>query len=148
MSITVRDPAAEDEAEFLRLWGEYLAFYRKALDPEITALTWSRIIDPHAPMFARVAERDGTFAGFAVCVLHDGTWHRKPVCYLEDLFVDPALRGGVGKALIDDLMALAKAGGWPKVYWHTEAGNDRARRLYDQYTPADGYVRYTLTAET
>jgi len=147
MSITVRDARPEDEADFLRLWAEYLAFYRKALDPEITALTWLRIIDRHSPIFARVVERDGQFAGFAVCVLHDATWHRRPVCYLEDLFVDQALRGGLGKALIDDLLELAKAGGWPKLYWHTETGNDRARRLYDQYTDADDYVRYTLVVD-
>lgn len=147
MSITVRDARPDDEADFRRLWGAYLEFYRKALDPEITDLTWSRIIDRHSPIFARIVERDGQFAGFAVCILHDGTWHRKPVCYLEDLFVDQALRGGMGKALIDDLLELARAGGWPKVYWHTEVDNDRARRLYDQYTNADDYVRYTLTVD-
>jgi hypothetical protein len=31
--------------------------------------------------------------GFAMCVLHEGTWSTAPICYLEDLFVDAAERG-------------------------------------------------------
>jgi GNAT superfamily N-acetyltransferase len=147
MSITVRDPRPEDAADFRRLWGDYLVFYSKELDPEISAHTWARILDPGSPVFARIAERDGVFAGFAVCVLHEGTWVKAPICYLEDLFVDQALRGGLGRALIDDLLALATARGWARVYWHTETGNGRARRLYEQYKPADDYVRYTLVVE-
>lgn len=144
MSISVRDPRPADEADFLRLWADYLAFYRKNLAGSVTAETWRRILDPASPVFARIAERDGRFAGFAVCVLHEGTWVTRPICYLEDLFVDQALRGGLGRALIDDLLALAQDRGWARLYWHTEADNARARRLYDQYRQEDGYVRYTL----
>jgi hypothetical protein len=28
--------------------------------------------------------------GFAMCILHEGTWSTAPICYLEDLFVDAA----------------------------------------------------------
>jgi hypothetical protein len=36
--------------------------------------------------------------GFAMCILHEGTWSTAPICYLEDLFVDAAERGaGAGK---------------------------------------------------
>jgi ribosomal protein S18 acetylase RimI-like enzyme len=147
MSITVRDPKAADEADFLRLWGDYLDFYDKALDPAVTAVTaetWRRILDPASAIFARIVERDGRFAGFAVCLLHEGTWVTQPICYLEDLFVDQALRGGLGKALIDDLLVLGRERGWARLYWQTDADNVRARRLYDQYREDDGVVRYTL----
>lgn len=143
--MSVRDPRPDDEADFRRLWGEYLTFYRKDLPEGVTAHTWARILDPASPVFARLVEKEGAVVGFAVCVVHEGTWHVQPLCYLEDLFVDPDARGsGCGRALIDDLIALARARGWPKVYWHTETGNARARRLYDQYGPADDYVRYTV----
>lgn len=96
-------------------------------------------------MFARLAEQNGAVVGFAVCVLHAGTWVPNPVCYLEDLCVDEAARGGgVGKALIDDLLALGAQHGWSRLYWHTEADNARARRLYDRYAGVGTAVGYRI----
>ncbi|OYX22644.1 MAG: hypothetical protein B7Z10_12885 [Rhodobacterales bacterium 32-66-7] len=66
-------------------------------------------------------------------------------CYLEDLFVSPDARGhGLGRALIDDLITLARAKGWARLYWHTNEANTRARALYDQYVQSDGHIRYRL----
>ena len=66
-------------------------------------------------------------------------------CYLEDLFVAEAARGhGLGRALIDDLVSLARSRGWSRVYWHTNEDNTRARALYDQYVASDGHIRYRM----
>jgi hypothetical protein len=50
----------------------------------------------------------------------------------------------VGGALIEDLLALGKIHGWSGLYWHTDAGNTVARRLYDRFAKADGFVRYRI----
>jgi GNAT superfamily N-acetyltransferase len=143
--LVIRDLTATDEATWRSHWDGYCAFYRATVPPDVTATTWSRLIDPQSPLFGRLAECDGVVLGFAMAHTHLGTWTAAPICYLEDLFVLPDARGGgVGKALIDDLLALAKAKGWSRLYWHTEAENATARRLYDRYAPADGYVRYRL----
>ena len=42
-------------------------------------------------------------------------------------------------------MALARAKGWHRLYWHTDATNTTARKLYDSFIPTDGNVRYRLT---
>ena len=66
-------------------------------------------------------------------------------CYLEDLFVDPAARGhGIGEALIQDLIDIGRERGWSRLYWHTRASNEAARRLYDKFVHADDFVRYRL----
>jgi GNAT superfamily N-acetyltransferase len=69
-------------------------------------------------MFALVAEGpDGALLGFGHCVLHQGTWAKTPLCYLEDLFAAPAARGqGVGRALIEAVYSRAQAQGWDRVY--------------------------------
>jgi len=86
--------------------------------------------------------------GFSTAVLHEGTWTTAPTCYLEDLFVDPALRGGgVGRALIQNLIDLGRSRGWSRLYWHTQAGNATARRLYDSFVQADDFVRYRLALD-
>jgi GNAT superfamily N-acetyltransferase len=67
------------------------------------------------------------------------------VCYLEDLFVLESARGrGVGKALIEWLRNAMFAEGWARLYWVTREDNAPARALYDQFTAADGFVRYML----
>ena len=146
MSIpSIRDARPTDRDDWLRLWQGYLEFYGTDLDDAVTAMTWNRIIDPVSAVFTRLALVDDTVAGFATCILHPRTWAVEPACYLEDLFVDPERRGsGVGRALIDDLIATGRRDGWTNLYWHTNADNAQARRLYDSYDKADGFVRYRL----
>ena len=112
---------------------------------EVTAHTWARVLDPASPVFCRLAVADHAVIGFAVCLLHEGSWALTPHCYLEDLFVAPESRGrGAGRALIEDIRALARAKGWNRLYWHTREDNP-ARRLYDGFAEASGMVVYKLT---
>lgn len=145
MTLEIRDARASDEAEWRRLWNGYLAFYKVDLAPEVTANTWRRILDPASAVAMRVAERASRLEGFAIHLSHPSTWVISEDCYLEDLYVDEASRGGgVGRALLDDLIALAGRRGWSRLYWHTDEGNGRARRLYDSYVKTDGHVRYRM----
>ena len=145
MTLTIRDARPADETAWRGLWGQYVDFYRAAVPAAVTAATWSRILDPLVPVFARLAEVEGEIAGFAVGVVHARTWSVEPILYLEDLFVDSRFRSrNIGHALIEDLLDLCRKQGWGQLYWHTEGDNDRARRLYDRFAPADGYVRYRL----
>ena len=85
-------------------------------------------------------------AGFALHLHHSSTWVMGEDCYLEDLFVQPSRRGaGVGRALIEDLITLARKRGWHRLYWHTDTENHSARRLYDRFVQTDGHIRYRLT---
>jgi GNAT superfamily N-acetyltransferase len=142
---TIRDAMAADARPWRRLWDLYNAFYKHAVSEPVTAATWRRILDPQSSVFARVAVRDTAITGFAIFVLHDCTWTIAPVCYLEDLFVDPADRNsGIGRALIEDGVAIARERRLGRLYWHTKSDNAVARRLYDSFAEADDFVRYTL----
>ena len=135
MVIEIREVGQQDKAQWLRLWEGYTRFYGSPQPPDVTEYT----------MLGRVALADGNVAGFAICVLHEGTWVKMPVCYLEDLFVAPPMRGkGIARALMQALQAEGKEKGWSRLYWHTRTDNP-ARRLYDEFTPADDYVRYRVT---
>ena len=83
--------------------------------------------------------------GFALYLSHGSTWVIGEDCYLEDLCVTGTARGrGIGRALIDDLISLCRQNGWPRLYWHTHETNATARRLYNRYSQADGFVRYRI----
>jgi GNAT superfamily N-acetyltransferase len=141
----IRDPRPDDEAAWRQLWSGYVDFYEAEINDAVTAATWQRLFTPGSGMFGRIAEWDGAVAGFTVSVVHPGSWTLAPLCYLEDLFVEPAARGhGIGKALIQDLVALARERGWSRVYWHTRQGNATARLLYDRFAKADDFVRYRI----
>jgi GNAT superfamily N-acetyltransferase len=145
MTVTIRDPRSSDEAAWRRLWAGYVEFYRATVPPEATTATWRRILDPGSPIFARLAESDDAVIGFAICVMHEGTWSTKPIGYLEDLFVDPAVRRlGAGRKLIEDLVRIGRSRGWAHLYWHTQAGNTTARCLYDAVASVDDFVRYRI----
>jgi GNAT superfamily N-acetyltransferase len=142
---TIRAATPSDKERWLELWAGYNAFYEATIPAAVTEATWRRILNADAPIIGRIAELDGRPVGFANAVLHESTWSIAPVCYLEDLFVDPAVRrAGIGRSLLQDLMELAGAHGWSTVYWHTRSNNITARRLYDTFAPVDDFVRYQL----
>ena len=109
---------------------------------------WRRIMDPDNPVGALVGAGPGaesTLVGFAHYVLHPHTFSNRMVCYLEDLWVEPSARGaGVGRKLIDALVARGRDRGWRRIYWHAEADNAAARVLYDRVARLTAYVRYDI----
>ena len=145
-TFTIRPAVAADHAQWEPLWQGYLEFYRSSLAPEVTALLWQRILDPEHEIRGLLAEADGGLTGLVHFFPHAHTWSPAPVCYLNDLFVLPSVRGsGVGRALIEAVVDEAKRQGWARVYWHTQHHNAVARGLYDKITGGtDGFVNYTI----
>ena len=65
-----------------------------------------------------IAEHDGRPAGFALYFFNYSTWVGRPGIYLEDLFVNPELRGlGIGKALLQRVAAIAGEKGCKRLQW-------------------------------
>ena len=154
MSLTIRDLEFDDEARWRELWDGYLAFYEAEVTGTVTGATWTRVIEPASPLFCLVAEKDGPngreVIGFVNCVLHANTWAIDPVCYLEDLFVDPNARGqGAGRALIEAVIERAKSMQWHRVYWRTKKDNEAAQALYDKLADKTQWVTYEVdTSDT
>lgn len=144
---TIRPIQARDEPRWRELWDGYTRFYEREPNETITRHTWARILNPASPIHAIVAEQGGEgVIGIAIYVIHENTSTLTPVCYLQDLYVDPKSRaGGVGKQLIDWLLAETRRQGWSRLYWATKETNYRARGLYDKYTPHSGFLRYVIS---
>lgn len=139
----IRDAAPADHKAWLALWMDYLTFSHTDLRPEVTRNVWLGITEPNPRFRCRLAVVGGKLLGFAIHHPHVSTWSVNPDCYLEDLFVAEQARGlGLGRALLDDLVAIARTSGWERLYWMTDQTNSRARQLYNSYSAADGTIRY------
>ncbi len=143
MTITVRPLKTEDKSRWLELWNGYLTFYETSLSSEQTELTWNRLMDSSYGVFGLMAEKDGAMVGITHFMFRPSTWAPKDYCYLEDLFVDPTVRGGgAGRALISRVIEVAKEHGAGRVYWTTKENNAQARILYDSFIKVSEFVQY------
>jgi GNAT superfamily N-acetyltransferase len=72
---------------------------------------------------------------------------RGVVCgYLDDLYVDPAVRGGGAvDALFAEMNRLALERGWATIRWTTADDNYRARAVYDKHAVRTTWITYDMT---
>ena len=86
---------------------------------------------PNPFYFCLFAEHDGQAAGFALFFFSYSTWLGRPGLYLEDIFVEPELRGrGIGKALLERVAAIAVEKGCPRLQWEVLDWNAPAIEFY------------------
>lgn len=142
--VSVRPLTTDDRPAWDRLWAAYLEFYGKELPATTSEHAFVRLVGRRDGMAGFVAtDAKGEVVGVTHVIEHPSTWADTSVLYLEDLFVDPGVRGrGVGRALIEAVYAEAEARGSIETYWITREDNATARRLYDDVAELLPYVRY------
>lgn len=142
--VLIRPLEARDEAQWRRLWTGYLDYYETKVPEVVYATTFARILSGAANEFrGLVAELDGVPVGLTHYLFHRHCWKVENICYLQDLYTDPAVRGqGVARAVIEAVYAAADAEGCPTVWWLTQEFNYRGRMLYDQVGVKTPFIRY------
>ncbi len=143
--VRVRPLAARDKVRWLALFRGYIAFYKATIPDDVIETTWRRLIEGGAGFhIALVAVDDADSpVGLAHVLFHRSTWSPSWYCYLEDLFVDPALRGkGAGRALIEAVYREADERQCTRTYWATQEFNYPARTLYDTLATKSPFVQY------
>ncbi|MBM7066725.1 GNAT family N-acetyltransferase [Actibacterium sp. 188UL27-1] len=147
-SLTIRPVTAGDKPNWHDLWQAYLAFYNTELPAEIYHSSFARLLDPACPdLNGLIAMQDDQPIGLAHYIFHRHMWRQNDVCYLQDLFVAPDIRGcGVGHALIQAVYDKADTAGASGVYWLTQSDNTKARRLYDQMADLTPFIKYQRKA--
>jgi GNAT superfamily N-acetyltransferase len=132
MAATVRPARPGDEADILRLVRALADYEREPDAVEATAEGLRAHLFAAEPrVFAHVAEEGGRIVGIAVWFLTFSTWTGRHGVYLEDLFVDPAARGGgVARALVRALAAEARDRGCARMDWAVLDWNEAAKAFY------------------
>ena len=139
----VRAARADEFATWMPLWRGYQAFYKVDIADDVSLLTWQRFFDDAEPMHCDFAEVDGVVRGLVHSIDHRSCWMKEGSCYLQDLFVEPSMRGhGLGRKLIEHVYAQARARGCARVHWLTHESNTDAMKLYDRIADRSGFVQY------
>ena len=96
----------------------YKTFYKTTLPDQEYDKTWQRLLAQDGSYGLGVTH-DGQLVGIAH--FFPTNLRTQNVCYLQDLFVDPLLRGqGIARALIEAVATTAKARGAIRFYWLTQ----------------------------
>ncbi len=91
---------------------------------------------------------EGAPAGFALWFYNFSTFAGKAGIYLEDLFVEPDLRGrGIGKALLKQLARRCVAEGLPRLQWWVLDWNAPSIAAYEAMgaRPMDEWTVYRVS---
>ena len=130
--VTVRDAQPQDVPAIHALILE-LAAYERLLDAVVATeddLMRTLFGDDRVAR-AMVAEVEGAAVGMALWFRTYSTFEGRPGLWLEDLYVQPALRGrGIGKALLSRLARRAVEEGCARLEWTVLDWNEPALRFY------------------
>jgi len=132
MPTTIRLAVREDSQQILAFVRALAAYER---EPDAVTATEADILrdgfGPNPFFSCLIAEHNGRPAGFALYFFSYSTWLGRPGLYLEDIFVEPELRGlGIGKALLERVAAIAAEKHCPRLQWEVLDWNKPAIEFY------------------
>lgn len=132
MSVTIRDAARGDVPvvfHFIKALAEYERLAHEAVATE--ADIERELFGTSPKVFCQLAEVDGQLAGFALWYYTFSTFQGRHGIWLEDLFVNPEMRGhGVGKALLADLAQRCVREGLGRYEWNVLDWNQPSIDFY------------------
>jgi GNAT superfamily N-acetyltransferase len=105
VSLNIRPAVAGDEALIVKFVMDLAVYEKLAHEAQATPQAIARdLFGPSPKVFCDIAEWDGEPVGFALWFYTYSTFQGRHGIWLEDLFVDPKLRGkGIGKGLLKEL---------------------------------------------
>jgi len=132
MAMTIRTATEADVPQILTFIRALAAYER---EPDAVTATEAGLLHdgfgPNPFYQCLMAEQDGRPAGFALFFFNYSTWKGCPGIYLEDIFVQPEFRGlGIGKALLQQVAAVAVQKGCPRLQWEVLDWNTPAIDFY------------------
>lgn len=143
--ISIQSATQSDYMQWLPLWKRYQEFYRVDISDNATQTTWTRFLTSHEPIYCAVAKYEGNIIGLVHYLFHRSTWEERDYCYLEDLYVNPDVRGKqIGRQLIEYVQQQARKRHASRLYWHTHETNQRGQRLYDWVAKKSGMIEYQM----
>jgi ribosomal protein S18 acetylase RimI-like enzyme len=147
MAVRIRPLTPADRSRWEELFRARGRFYKLELAPATVDAVWGWIFGGKKPVGCDVALDQ---AARSVGIDQHQLMHRSLggglAVDLSDLYVDPAIRSQrTGSALIEHVIAIAKARWLPGVRWLTQESNDQGRMLDDSFAPRSRFVFFSIS---
>ena len=143
--VDIRALQLTDRAAWDRLYAGYAGFYKVTQTEAMRQTVWGWLHDPAHETSGLVAVVDGAVVGLAHFRPYARPLSASVGGFLDDLFVDPHLRGsGAAAALLAALADEGRKRGWTVIRWITAEDNYRARGLYDRVAERTKWVTYDI----
>ena len=128
----IHEAREEDVPGLLPLMRGYCDFY-EVTPPDAGIEAMTRALIGGAGVVFAARRGDEPIAGFATAAIKWSMLRGARVALLDDLFVDPAVRGqGLADALIGACADWGRARDAVALEWQTALDNDRARAVYER----------------
>ncbi|WP_219469464.1 GNAT family N-acetyltransferase [Nonomuraea rhizosphaerae] len=147
----IRPATIDDVPAILELVHGLAAYEKAPHEVRATEEQLREVLFRESPkVFAHLAEHEGEVVGFAVWFVSFSTWRGTHGLYLEDLFVQPGVRGtGYGKALMAELAGICVERGYQRMEWAVLDWNEPSIEFYRRLgaEPMNEWTTYRLTDE-
>lgn len=152
IDVTLRPATSTDIPAIISLVRE-LAEYERDPDAAMATpeLMHEALFGEKAVAYAVMAESGSDAVGFALYFFNFSTWTGRPGLYLEDLYVQPSMRGrGIGRELLRYLANVALERGCGRMELSVLNWNMDAIGFYHRLggVPMDGWTVYRFNPDT
>jgi GNAT superfamily N-acetyltransferase len=132
MTLSIRPAVAADAALILKFISDLAAYEKLLHEVKATEADILRDLFGADPkVFAEIAEWDGQPVGFTLWFYTYSTFMGRAGIWLEDLYVEPGLRGkGIGKALLINLAQRCVAEELGRLEWWVLDWNEPSIEFY------------------
>ena len=133
MSTLIIRPAQRGDIAVVAEWNAAMAWEteHKRLDPQVLLRGVTAVLDEPRRGFYLVAERDGRAVGCLMVTYEWSDWRNGDFWWIQSVYVaQEARRGGVFRALYQDVAQRAKQAGAVGLRLYVETENARAQHTY------------------
>ncbi|MGV8834278.1 MAG: GNAT family N-acetyltransferase [Devosia sp.] len=132
MTLNIRAATADDAAQIVAFIAALAAYEKLSHEAKASPADIARdLFGPDPKVFCEIAEWDGKPVGFALWFYTYSTFQGRHGMWLEDLYVDPGMRGkGLGKALLTHLAQRCVAEGLGRFEWWVLDWNEPSIAFY------------------
>lgn len=144
----IREAQASDLAQLTQLCIEHAAYERVSIESPSVSRLHTALFDQPIRLRAWVAECADELIGYATATVDFSTWSAREFMHLDCLYVREDKRGhGLGRLLLDAVIAHADARNIAEVQWQTPDWNVDAQRFYARLGASTANkMRFTLKA--
>lgn len=146
-SINISKATRDDIEQAAVLFDQYRQFYEEQADLELARNYLTERMDTDTSVIFLAKDSEGKALGFTQLYPTLCSVEAKPIWVLYDLFVDSSARnGGIGKALMNRALVMAKKSGASRIDLETAIDNISAQGLYESlgYQRDTAFYKYSL----